>query len=193
MDNIVSFNKVVGFLCDPPTVVPRPDFSKLRALRQHIVKALKQIECPQSFIHRWLGLTMAPGMYALPKPQPFIVPADSGLGPVYAPFAPLNTVKMADAAFESNKNFFLSYMNLNQACFRMLNELVPNQFKVSNTPALIRCNASMSIQDILNQMDGSYGKPSSASLFSNNTLFKSPFAASEAPEFFSTILNSAKR
>ncbi len=183
MDNIISLNKVVGFLCNPPSVAPCPDFSKLRALRQHIVKALKQIKCPQSFIHWWSGLTMAPTVYTLLRPQPFIVPADPCLGPVYALFAPPNTVKMAYAAFERNKNYFLSYKNINQACFRMLNELMSNQFKVSNTPALIKWNALMSIQDILNQMEGLYGKPSSASSFAANTLFKSPFAASEAPEF----------
>jgi hypothetical protein len=125
---------------------------------------------------------MAPEMYALLKPQPFVVPADPSPGPVYSPFAPLNTVKMADAAFERNKNYFLSYKNINQACYLMLNELVPNQYKVSNTPRLIEWNASMFIQDILNQMEDLYGKPSSASLIATDTLFKSPFAASEAPE-----------
>jgi hypothetical protein len=83
MDSIISFDKVVGFLRNPPTVVPRADFSKLRALRQHIVKALKQIDYPQCFIHGWLGLTMAPAVYALLKPQPFVMPADPGPGPVY--------------------------------------------------------------------------------------------------------------
>jgi hypothetical protein len=35
---------------------------------------------------------------------------------------------------------------------------------------------------ILNQMEGSYGKPSSGVLFTTNTLFKSPFATTKAPE-----------
>jgi hypothetical protein len=64
----------------------------------------------------------------------------------------------------------------------MHNELVPNQFKVSNTPALIRWNALMSIQDILDQMEGLYGKLSIVLLFATDTLFKSPFATSEATE-----------
>jgi hypothetical protein len=182
MDNIISFDKVAGFHCNPPTVVPRSDLSKLRALRQLIVKALKQNKCPQSFIHGWSGLTMAPAVYTLLKPQPFVVLADPSPGPVYAPFASPNTVKMANAAFKRNKNYFLSYKNINRGCFRMLDELVPNQYKVSNTPALIKWNALMSIQDILNQMEGLYRKPSSALLFATDTLFKSPFVASEAPE-----------
>jgi hypothetical protein len=72
MDNIISFDKVAGLLCSPPTVAPRPDFHKLRTLCQHIVKALKQIKCPQSFIHGWSGLTMAPAVYALLEPQAFV-------------------------------------------------------------------------------------------------------------------------
>ncbi len=180
MDNNVSFDKVAGFLRNPPTVAPRPDFSKLCALHQHIVKALEQIECPQSFIQGWSGLTMAPTVYTLLEPQAFVVPADPGQGLVYAPFAPPNTVKMADATFKRNKNYFLSYKNINQACFCMLDELVPNQYMVSNTPALIGWNALMSIQDIPNQMEGLYGKPRCALLFATKTLFKSPFAASEA-------------
>jgi hypothetical protein len=182
MDNIVSFNKVAGFLCNHSTLAPRPDFSKLRALCQHIVKALKQIECPQSFIHGWSGLTMDPVVYALLEPQAFVVPADPGPGPVYALFAPPNTVKMANAAFKRSKNYFLSYKNINQACFHVLDEFVSNQYKVSNTPAIIGWNALMSIQDILSQMEGLYGKPSSASLFATNTLFKSSFATLESPE-----------
>ncbi len=163
-------------------MVPRLDFSKLCALHQHIVKAFKQIECPQSYIHGWSGLAMAPSVYALLEPQAFVVPADPGPNPVYVLFAPPNTVKMSNATFKRNKNYFLSYKNINQACFCMLDELVPNQYKVSNTQELIGWNASMSIQDILNQMEGSYGKPSSKLLCITNTLFNSPFAASDAPE-----------
>jgi hypothetical protein len=54
MDNIISFDEVTGFLKNSPQVDLRPDFSKLGALRQFIVKALSQLECPPSFIHRML-------------------------------------------------------------------------------------------------------------------------------------------
>ncbi len=64
----------------------------------------------------------------------------------------------------------------------MLDELVPNQYKLSNMPALIGWNATMSIQFILNQSEDAYGKPSVAVLFANDTLFKSSFAATKAPE-----------
>jgi hypothetical protein len=84
--------------------------------------------------------------------------------------------------FERDKNYFVSYKNINHACFRMLDELVPNQYKVSYTPALIGWNATMSIQFILNQLEDVYNKPLAAALFANDTLFKSPFAATKAPK-----------
>jgi hypothetical protein len=40
----------------------------------------------------------------------------------------------------------------------------------------------MSIQFILNQLEDAYGKPSAAALFANDTLFKSSFSATKAPE-----------
>jgi hypothetical protein len=51
MDNIISFDEVTGFLKNPPQVAPRPDFFKLRALRQFVVNELSQLERPQSFTH----------------------------------------------------------------------------------------------------------------------------------------------
>jgi hypothetical protein len=48
-----------GFLKNPPMMLPRPDFAKIRALRNHITQALKQLNCPQ--------LAMDPMMYALIK------------------------------------------------------------------------------------------------------------------------------
>ena len=64
----------------------------------------------------------------------------------------------------------------------MLNENVADQFKVSNIPALIGWNASMSIIDILYQMDGTYGKPDAMTLIQNDTHFQSAFNSMDAPE-----------
>jgi hypothetical protein len=99
MDSIISLDEIARFICNPPTVAPRLDFSKLRALSQHIVKALKQLECPQSFIHGWSGLTYAPNMYALLEPVPFIVPINPGPAPVYTQFTPKASIKMIDTTF----------------------------------------------------------------------------------------------
>jgi hypothetical protein len=125
---------------------------------------------------------MAPAMYALLEPNAFVAPVNLGPAPVSMPFATPAVIKMVDATFERDKNYFVSYKNINCACFRMLNELVPNQYKVSNTPSLIGWNATMSIQFILNQLEDTYGKPLAAVLFANDTLFKSAFSATKAPE-----------
>ncbi len=64
----------------------------------------------------------------------------------------------------------------------MLNTNVADQFKVSNIPSLIGWNASMSIIDILNQLDGTYGKPDTMTLLQNDTHFRSAFNPMDAPE-----------
>jgi hypothetical protein len=64
----------------------------------------------------------------------------------------------------------------------MLNELVPNQFKVSNTPTLMGWNSTMLIHEILTQLEDRYGKPSSGALFATDNHFKSAFGANKALE-----------
>jgi hypothetical protein len=51
-----------------------------------------------------------------------------------------------------------------RACFCILNKNVSDQFKVSKVPTLIGWNASMTIQEILNQLNGTYGKPDTMTL-----------------------------
>jgi hypothetical protein len=125
---------------------------------------------------------MDPGLCALIKPVPFTVPVNPGATPVYQPFAPLVMMKMVDYVFERKKNYFLSYSYINRACFRMLDESVPNQFKVSNIPSLMGWNASMSIQEILTQLKTLYGKPTSMALHNNDLLFRSPMSTTDVPE-----------
>jgi hypothetical protein len=78
MDAVITFKEVTEFLKNPPLLAPRPDFNQLCALRQHIVTALKELTCPQSPIHRWSSLAIAPGIYALLEPQAFVEPLNSG-------------------------------------------------------------------------------------------------------------------
>jgi hypothetical protein len=73
-------------------------------------------------------------------------------------------------------------MNINQACFCMLDETVPDRYKVWNNPNLTGWNASMSIRAILDQLMANYGMPDAMILFNNDTLFQSPFPPTEAPE-----------
>jgi hypothetical protein len=125
---------------------------------------------------------MDPGLYALIEPVPFAVPVNPGATPVYQNFSPPEVMKMVDYAFKRNKNYVLSYMNTNRACFRMLDDSVPIQFKVSNVPTLTGWNASMSIQEILTQLKTAYGKPTPMALHNKNLLFRSPMATNDAPE-----------
>jgi hypothetical protein len=64
----------------------------------------------------------------------------------------------------------------------MLDETVPDRYKVSNNPNLTGWNASMSIRAILDQLMANYGMPDAMVLFNNDTLFQSPFPPTEAPE-----------
>jgi hypothetical protein len=134
MDAIITLDEVTGFLKNPPSLAPWPDFNRLHTLHQHIVRALKQLTCPKSAIHGWSGLAITPAMYILLKPQPFAEPVDPGNMAVYPQFSPTATIKMIDTALTRDKNYYLFFKNISQACFKMLNDSISNQFKVSITP-----------------------------------------------------------
>ncbi len=74
------------------------------------------------------------------------------------------------------------HKNIQQACFRMLDENMDNQFKMSNIPTLTGGNTSMSIREMLNQLKGTFGKPNTMMLFANDMFFCSPFNPVDAPE-----------
>ena len=182
MDQLITIEEAAEFLKNPPSVSPRPDFAKVRALRKHIIKALKQLECPQSIAQGWTGLVMDPALYILLEPNAFVTPVSPGGTAIYPQFAAPAQMKMIDNVFARNKNYYLSYTNINRACFRMLDETVPDRYKVSNTPNMTGWNATMSLRAILDQLMANYGMPDAMVLFSNDTLFRSPFPSTEAPE-----------
>jgi hypothetical protein len=182
MDHTITFDEVAGFLKNPPMLLPRPDFVKIRALQKHMVPALKQLTCPQSVIHGWSGLILAPMVYTLLEPNPFQDPTDPGAVTVYTQFATTLMIKMANAIFTQAQNKWNLYRNIQLACFRMLDELVSNQFKVSNVPTLTGWNASMSIMDMLDQLETTYDKPDAMTLFAKDTLFRCVFNPNDAPK-----------
>jgi hypothetical protein len=51
----------------------------------------------------------------------------------------------------------------------MLDENIADQFKVLNVPTLTRWNTSMSIREMLDQLEGTYGKPDTKALFANDS------------------------
>jgi hypothetical protein len=175
MDTVINYDKAAGFLKNPPSLEPRPNFINIRALQKHIVQGLAQLSCPQSAIHGWSGLAMDPAAYLLLESTAFMVPQDPGPTldfPGGAAVARL-VMKMTQATFDRAKNYFLSYKNILRACFRMLDANVSAQFKVSNSLTLTGLNSTMTIIDILSQLQGSYGKPNMMTLHTNDTLFRS--------------------
>ena len=118
---------------------------------------------------------MDPALYILLEPNAFVLPASPGMTAIYPQFAAPAQMKMIDNVFARNKNYYLSYMNISCACFRMLDEMVPDRYKVSNTPNLTGWNVSMSLRAILDQLMANYGMPKVMVLYNNDTLFRSPF------------------
>ena len=184
MDTIITYDEAAGFLKNPPSLEPRPNFPNIRALRKHIVDGLAQLSCPQSAIHGWSGLAMDPAAYLLLEGTAFTIPADPGPTVVFPGGAAVarTAIKTITATFERDKNYFLSYTNITRACFRMLDANVSAQFKVSNNANLTGWNSTMSILDILNQLQTSYGKPNMMTLFTNDNLFRSPMSPGDSPE-----------
>jgi hypothetical protein len=171
MDQLITIKETAEFLKNPPVVSPQPNFAKVQSLQKHVIKALKQLDCPQSLVHGWTGLFMDPALYILLEPNAFVLPVSPGVTTIYPQFAAPAQMKMTDNIFARNKNYYLSFMNINRACFYMLDETVPDQYKVSNTPNLTGWNMSMSIRGILDQLMANYGMPDTMVLFNNDTLF----------------------
>jgi hypothetical protein len=171
MDAVINCDEAVGFLKNPPSSEPCSNFANIQALCKHVIKALSQLFCPQSAIHGWSGLAMDPAKYLFIEGTPFIVPVDPGAVAISSQWAALMMIKMINAMFLCNKNYFLSYKNIARACFRMFDVNIAAQFKVSNTPLQTGWNSTMISIEILDQLQDSYGKPNMMTLFNNNTLF----------------------
>jgi len=114
----------------------------------------------------------------------FNIPPDPGPTVVFPGGAAIarTAMKTITVTFERAKNYFLSYTNITRACFRMLDANVSAQFKVSNNANLTGWNSTMSIIDILTQLQTSYGKPNMMTLFTNDNLFCSPMSPGDSPE-----------
>jgi hypothetical protein len=184
MNQLITYDEAVGVLRTPAfPKLARPDFTSVRALWKHFHSALAKLECPQSLVYGWTGVAMDPVMYALIEPNPFIIPVDPRATPTYNPgFQTQQQMKTTEQMWDNDRNYFLSYGNIHRACFRLLDDLVRPEYKVSNIGGLTGWNSTMSIQEILAQLETTFGKPSAAISFQNNTVFTSPFSTTDTPE-----------
>jgi hypothetical protein len=148
------------------------------------VQVLVQLSCPQSNIHGWLGLAMGPATYLLLEGAAFTIPPNPSPTAIFPGGGGVarTAMKTIQATFNRDKNYYLSYKNITRACFRVLDANVSDQFKVSNNPTLMGWNSTMSIIDILGQLQVSYGKPNMMMLYTKNPLFRSPLTAGDLPK-----------
>jgi hypothetical protein len=125
---------------------------------------------------------MHPTMYAMIKIVPFQVLCNPSNVPTLPAFAAPAPIKISERLFKRDKMYFTSYNNIYHACYKVLNDNIANEFKMSPDPCLIGWNSTMSIQEILNQLELAYGRPTGHKLLQNNALFRLPFRNTEAPK-----------
>jgi hypothetical protein len=182
MDAIIAVKEVDNLLKSPPTMGKRPTFFSLRELRKHIITVLKQLPHPGYPIHGWSGMATQPALFALLDPTPFVVPIDPGLYPTYAQYALAPAMKMADNIFKANKNMYTTYNNIGRAVLAMLTKAVPEQFRTSNNSTMTGWNQTMSINDILDQLEIAFGRPGAAELLINQAAWSAPHSNQDEPE-----------
>ncbi len=107
MDVVITFDEAAGFLKNPPSLEPRPNFPNICALRKHIVQGLAQLSCPQSAIHGWSGLAMDPAAYLSIEGSAFTIPPDPGPTVVFPGGAAVARTLMKTMAetFKRDKNY----------------------------------------------------------------------------------------
>ncbi len=84
-------------------------------------------------------------MYALIKNQKFIALSNPGASPPFLQFTTPQGIKTCKHLWKNARNYYLSYINISRACFRMLDKLVRDKYKGSNNPNLLGWNPTMSI------------------------------------------------
>ena len=98
-----------------------------------------------------------------------------------------------DTIFGRCKHYFLLMQNIERACFTTLDSSVNDAFKLSNMPGVHGWHAGMSMLTILDQLSSVYGKPTAVALDANDSMYPSPYSATDAPEvLFCHIEDCAK-
>jgi hypothetical protein len=197
MDTIITTDEVSSLLATIPSLLNvRLNFEHIRVLCRRFERALQSLPCPQSTLHRWKRMVMARELYALFTPNHFRLPINPGPNAVYicginpanpgaAPnSAPLTRTEQAtvDMTFTRCKNYFLSMVNIERACFMAVDGCINNALKMSNNPTIQGWHVGTLIMSILNQLSSNYGKPTSAALEVNENTFRCPYSVANPPE-----------
>jgi hypothetical protein len=97
--------------------------------------ALKELVFPQSAICGWSDLVMDPIMYTLIKPtMTFVLVANLGDFSMYNNFTTKAAMKMTNKGFQHDKNYYPSFVNINRACFCMLNNNIADHSRFPTLP-----------------------------------------------------------
>jgi hypothetical protein len=198
MDTVITYDAVKALVANPPSLGNRPNFFNLRALQSHFARALKRITCPQSTVNGWAGMVLTPAMYTLINPKPFnlkllMLPTSTGVPefpPIYAfdgkTVIPYMRVQMLciTATFRHQKNYYDTACNVYCAVYDTLDAHIDNAFKVAppTTPPTIGWNASMSLNDIFDQLMKTYGRPMPDAMRQNMMTFLAPYNPQDPPE-----------
>lgn len=182
MDDIISYDEVTKLLDNPPSLDPRPNCIRLRAWRKYAAKMLSQIPHPNYAQHGWSGMVVQPAIWYLINATPFVPRTDPGLTAIYPQFALTPAIKMIDSQFKVDKNMYKTYANINRALYTLLTKCVGRQYQLSSTLGLSSWDPSMTIIDILAQLDTTYGKPDAQTTAANGAMYNMPITGGQTPE-----------
>jgi hypothetical protein len=194
MDTCITYDSVKLLLANLPSIEPHPNFFNLQALRTHFAHALKQIPCPQSRVNGRAGAVMSPEMYALTNATLFHLriatktttpdyPDKLDAQGVSIPYTREEKSKI-DSEFLRAKNYFKTWKNIYCMVYDTLNMCANDTFKVVPTtnPPTTGWNGLMLPNDIFDQLQGTYGKPTPDAMRQNNFAFLAPYNPQEPPE-----------
>lgn len=182
MDTVISIDDAAGFLINPPNMASRPNFFKVRALRLHIAKGLRQIEHPDRAAHGWSGLATEPALYNLVDSTPWVMPTDPGPIAVYITTDTAADMKMKNATFVREKNMYKSGDNIARAVIRLLKTGIEEKYQMSDTAGVVGWHNAMTVSQILTQLEFNYGRPDPSAIQANETRWNAPHNPNDSPE-----------
>jgi hypothetical protein len=160
----------------------QPNFFKVRALKLHIAKGLRQIQQPDRPAHGWSGLATEPALYALVDRTPWVMPIDPGPIVVYLPADTNAEMKKKNVTFVRAKNIYTSGDNITRAVSKLLKSGIEEKYQTSNTAGVKGWHNVMTVGQILLQLETNYDWPDPLTIQANKTKWNMPHNPNESPE-----------